>query len=404
MRLSAKVGQIALAAALFAGVATTTGCSAGTEQAGGGAAPKAIVYKIGVGMPMTQGATFLGQGIDRAVRLAAAQASESERAKALGVTFEVTTGDDLGDPKTGVNVANMFAGDTSVVGVVGHLNSGVCMPASKVYSEAKLPMVAPAATSPELTLQGLNNVFRLCTIDTVQGEFAATSAVDKLGFKSTFVVDDSTTYGEGLGARFAEVFESKGGTVVGTEKTSDKDSDFNALATKIKAANPDVVYYGGIYNSGALLLKQLRTAGYKGGFFGGDGLNAADFVAIAGEDAVTDSYSTVVGLPLDKMAEGEQFKAAYEEMFPGKGAEMSPYDSYAFDCANVIIAAALTAAEEMGADQVTSPAGRDSVLAALAASKLTGLTGPIQFDERGDTLNKVITLYTVENGEWTVLQ
>lgn len=377
-----------------------TGCGGPAERSGDGATSTTL--KIGVGMPMTQGATFLGEDLDRAARLAASKANESERAKSLGITFEVTTGDDLGDPKTGVTVANMFASDPAVVGVMGHLNSGVCIPASKVYSDANLPMVSPSATDPTLTQQGLNNVFRLCTVDTIQGEFAADAMLTKAGARTAFVVDDSTTYGSGLAARFAEVFAQKGGTVVGTEKTSDKDTDFNALSTKIKTLRPDVVYYGGIYNSGSILIKQLRNAGFEGVFMGGDGLQTADFVKLAGEAVAEGSYATVVGLPLDKMEAGADFKAEYETTYPGEG--MSPYSAYGFDCTNVIIDAALTAAEQVGAGKVTSPAGREAVIAAVAAIKTIGLTGPIQFDERGDTLNKQITLYTVKNGAFQVAE
>ena len=147
---------------------------------------------------------------------------------------------------------------------MGHLNSGVSIPASKVYNENKIVQVSPASTNPALTQQGFNNVFRVCTIDSVQGPVGAESAFDEFGFKTAVVIDDSTPYGEGLAAEFAKKFEELGGKVLFTEKTSDKDTDFNALVTKIKDANPDVIYYGGIYNAGALLAKQASDAGIEG--------------------------------------------------------------------------------------------------------------------------------------------
>ncbi len=394
-----KLLAAVLSVALLASVGTT-GCSK-KASAQGSTSSEGATYKIGVGMPITQGATALGEGITRAAELAVAQANESERAKALGVKFEVLSGDDLGDPKTGVNVANMFVGDPQLVGVMGHLNSGVCMPASKVYSDNNIVMVAPAATNPDLTLQGLKNVFRLSTIDTVQGEFAADAAVNKLGFKTAFVVDDSTPYGEGLAARFGEVFAQKGGKVVGTDKTTDKDTDFNALATKIKAANPDVVYFGGVYNAGALFAKQLADAGCTARFMGGDGLKDAEFVKLAGAPS-EGALSTSVGLPLDKLPAGADFLKAYEAKFPGK--PVSAYDAYGYDSTNVVIDAVLGTAEKMGAGKVTTPAGRAAVISAVAATKTDGVTGAIQFDERGDTLNKVITLYVVKNGEWVAYE
>ena len=225
--------------------------------------PDTTTIKIGIGAPLTQGAVALGQGMKRGAALAIKQANESEEAKALGIMFEGVDGDDQGDPKTGVTVANTFASDPNLVAVMGHLNSGVSIPASKVYNENKIVQVSPASTNPELTQQGFTNVFRVCATDAVQGPAAADVAFDKFGFKTVVVIDDSTPYGEGLAAEFAKQFESNGGKVLFTEKTSDKDTDFNALVTKIKDANPDVIYYGGIYNAGALLSKQLSDAGVK---------------------------------------------------------------------------------------------------------------------------------------------
>ena len=165
---------------------------------------------------------------------------------------------------------------------MGHLNSGVSIPASKVYADKKIVMISPASTNPALTQQGLTNVFRVCTTDAVQGPAAADYATKLLGFKTAYVVDDSTPYGEGLADEFAKQFAANGGKVLGTEKTSDKDTDFNALVTKIKATNPDVIYYGGIYNAGALLAKQAKDGGIKAPLMGGDGLYDAEFIKLAG--------------------------------------------------------------------------------------------------------------------------
>lgn len=383
------------AAVLF----STTSCSSPDADKGKTDDSAVVTYKIGVGVPLTQGATAVGQGLARSAQLAVRDANASKEAKDLGIAFEVTLGDDLSDPKTGVTVANFFAGDPRVIGVMGHLNSGVCIPASQVYADAGLVMVAPAATSPELTLQGLDNVFRVCTIDTVQGSFAAESAVEKLGLKSAFIVDDSTPYGDGLAAEFAKAFEVEGGKIVGHEKTSDKDTEFAALATKIKAANPDVVYYGGVYTSGALLAKQIRDTGSKAVFFSGDAMNDAQFVKLAGAKAAEGAFATTVGLPLDKLEKGAEFKSAYAEKFPGE--QMSAFDAYGYDATQVITAAALRAAARLGADKLGTPEGRKAVIEEVSITDHEGLTGHVAFDEKGDTLNKMITLYTVKDGAWT---
>lgn len=391
---------LAMLAALVAISMISTGCAKPAETGGTGTdAPKATTIKIGIGAPLTQGAVALGQGMKRGAGLAIKQANESAEAKELGITFEGVDGDDQGDPKTGVTVANTFASDAALVGVMGHLNSGVSIPASKVYSDNKLVQISPASTNPALTQQGFKNVFRVCTIDSVQGPVGADVAFTKFGFKTAVVVDDSTPYGEGLAAEFGKQFEKNGGKVLLTEKTSDKDTDFNALVTKIKSKNPAVVYYGGIYNAGALLAKQLSDAGVKAPLMGGDGLYDGEYIKLAGADQAEGDYCTSVGLPIANLPKGQDFQAAYKALYPND--EIAAYDAYAYDATNLIISAVLKVAKEQGADKVVTPAGKDAIIAAVAATNSEGVTGPIAFDQNGDTTNKAITTYQVKAGAWT---
>ncbi len=391
---------LAALAVLVAVSMIATGCG-GKKAADSGSTgtAKATTIKIGVGAPLTQGAVALGQGMKRGANLAVKQANESAEAKDLGITFETVDGDDQGDPKTGVTVANTFASDAALVGVMGHLNSGVSIPASKVYNDNKLVQISPASTNPALTLQGFNNVFRVCTIDSVQGPMGAESAYTKFGLKTAVVIDDSTPYGEGLASEFAKKYAALGGKVLFTEKTSDKDTDFNALVTKIKSANPAVIYYGGIYNAGALLAKQASDAGIKAPLMGGDGLYDGEYVKLAGADAAEGDYCTSVGLPVDKLPKGQEFQDAYKAEYPND--EIAAYDAYAYDATNLIIQAVLAVAKDKGADKVTTPEGKDAIIAAVAATNTEGVTGKISFDENGDTTNKAITTYQVKSGAWT---
>jgi branched-chain amino acid transport system substrate-binding protein len=384
--LIAVVAIVALAAA---------GCTPATST---DTAAKAVTLKVGIGAPLTQGAVALGKGMERGAKLAIKDMNASAEAKKLGITFEAVVGDDQGDPKAGVNVANQFASDAKLIGVMGHLNSGVSIPGSKVYNQANIVQISPASTNPALTLQGFKNVFRVCTIDSVQGPSGADSAYDKLGKKAAFVVDDSTPYGEGLAAEWAKEFAVKGGKVLGTEKTGDKDTDFKALVTKIKAAGPDIVYYGGIYNAGALLSKQLKDAGVKVPLMGGDGLYDGEYIKLAGATAAEGDLCTSVGLPLDLLPEGAKFKADFKAEYPND--EIAAYDAYAYDAAMVIMKAAIEAAGKVGADKVATTEGKTAVIAAVAAFKGTGVTGEIAFDANGDTTNKAITLYVVTAGAW----
>ncbi len=391
--------RVMAAIAMLAAVAMlATGCG-GSKTADKGAATEAKTFKIGIGAPLTAGSVAQGQGIERGVRLALKQANESAEAKELGITFEGVAGDDQGDPKTGVTVANTFASDQNLLGVVGHLNSGVTIPASKIYNEAKLPVISPAATNPALTTQGFNNVFRTCTIDSVQGPAGAEAMFgDKVGAKVAVVVDDSTPYGEGLCDEFAKKFEELGGTVAFREKTSDKDSDFNALSTKIKAANPDVIYYGGTYNAGALLSKQISAAGVKAPVMGGDGLYDPEYINLAGASGAEGDMCTSVGLPLDKLPKGQEFQTAYKAEYPDN--EIGAYDAYSYDAADVLVKAIFKVAKDMGVDKLNTPPGRDAIIAAVAATDMEGVTGQVKFDANGDTLNKAITVYRVEGGAW----
>ena len=390
---------LAVVVALVALSMIATGCSKPAATTDGSGAKETKMISIGVGAPLTAGAVALGQGMKRGAALAIDEANKSAEAKEAGIQFKAVDGDDQGDPKTGVTVANTFASDANLLGVMGHLNSGVSIPASKVYADKKIAMVSPASTNPALTQQGLANVFRVCTTDAVQGPAAADYATGLLGMKTAYVVDDSTPYGEGLAAEFAKQFAASGGKVLGTAKTADKDTDFNALVTKMKALNPDVIYYGGIYNAGALLAKQSKEAGMKAALMGGDGLYDAEFIKLAGGTAAEGDFATSVGLPIDKLPKGQDFSAAYKALYPSD--EIAAYDAYAYDATKVIIAAVLKAAKDQGVDKVTSPAGRDAVIANVAATNTEGVTGAIAFDAKGDTTNKAISLYVVAGGKWT---
>jgi branched-chain amino acid transport system substrate-binding protein len=388
---------LAVLAALVAVSMIATGCGGSGEPADGGSGETKVI-KIGIGAPLTQGAVALGQGMKRGSALAIAQANEREDIKALGISFESVDGDDQGDPKTGVTVANTFASDPDLVGVMGHLNSGVSIPASAVYNENKIVQVSPASTNPALTQQSFANVFRVCATDDVQGPAAAEVAFNEFDYKSAVVIDDSTPYGEGLAAEFAKKFEELGGEIKFTEKTSDKDTDFNALVTKIKGDGPDLVYYGGIYNAGALLSKQMSDAGVEANFMGGDGLYDAEFINLAGADTAEENLCTSIGFPVEFLPKGQQFQTDYKEMFPND--EIAAYDAYSFDAAMVIMEAVVKVATEQGVDAVTTPAGRDAIIAAVAATDMEGVTGAVGFDEKGDTTNKVITTYQVQSGAW----
>ena len=202
-----KFAVVAVVAVI--GAALVTGCSkpATTTTSGGAVEPKTV--KVGFAAPLTGDNAIYGQGMKRAVELAIEEANASDAVKAAGLTFALRAEDDMGDPKQAVNVANLLAGDTGVVGVVGHFNSGCSIPASPVYNGVKLAMVS-VSSNPALTAQGLPNVNRVVAKDDAQGAAAGELVAGKLGLKSVAVIDDSTPYGQGLAEQFVKAFDRQG--------------------------------------------------------------------------------------------------------------------------------------------------------------------------------------------------
>lgn len=372
-----------------------TGCGGATDGTG-------TEIVIGVGAPLTDGAVALGKGMVRATTLAIDQANASQEVKDLGITFKSVEGDDKGDPTTGGNVATQFASNPNLVGVMGTLNSGVTRVAVKIYNAANIVQVSPANTAVDLTQMGMTNYFRVCTVDSVQGPVAADYAFKVAGAKNAYVVDDSTVYGTGLADAWAAQFEAAGGAVAGREKTGDKDTDFKSLVSKIKAANVDFVYYGGIYNSGALLSKQMKEGGVAVPLMSGDGVYDPEFIKLAGAENAEGDLCTSVGLPTDKAPGGAKFLADFKVAFPTEAP--AAYDAYSYDAANVIIKAVIAVAKSMGADKVATTEGKKAIIAEVAKTDFEGVTGKVQFDKNGDTTNKAITVYEVQAGKWVPVQ
>ena len=377
---------------------SVTGCGGSTGTTGA----KGVELSIGIGAPISDGAVALGKGMVKGATLAINQANASQELKDLKITLKPVEGDDKGDPTTGGNVATQFASNPNLVGVMGHLNSGVTRVAVKIYNAANIVQVSPANTAVDLTQMGMTNYFRVCTIDSVQGPAGADYAFKVAAKKKAYVVDDSTVYGVGLADEWAKQFVADGGAVAGREKTGDKDTDFKALVSKIKAAGVDIVYYGGIYNSGALLSKQMKEGGVAVPLMGGDGIYDPEFIKLAGAANAEGDLCTSVGLPVDKAPGGAKFITDFKAAYPGEAP--AAYDAYSYDAANVIIKAIIEVAKSVGADKVATTDGKKAIIAAVAKTNFEGVTGKVEFDKNGDTTNKAITVYQVKAGVWVPAQ
>ena len=238
--------------------------------------------RLGVGGPMTGSDAAFGaqlrQGVEQAV------ADINAQGGILGQKIELYAGDDGGNPREGVSVANKFVAD-GVKFVVGHFNTGVSIPASEVYQENGILMITPASTNPKVTERNLWNVFRVCGRDDQQGALAAAIILQRFKGKRIAVVHDKTTYGQGLADETRRAMAKGGLKDVMYEGVSKDDRDFTALISKIRQARADLVFWGGLHSAGGLIVRQMRAQGIKAPLMGGDGITDDEFAAIAGPGA-----------------------------------------------------------------------------------------------------------------------
>ena len=351
------------------------------------AASAADTVKIGCVAPLTGPQAHLGKDIENGARLAV------DTINATGPTmggkpiqFELQVEDDQADPKTATVVAQKLV-DEGAKGVVGHLNSGASIPASRIYSDNGVPQVSPASTAVAYTHQGFKTTFRLMANDSQQGKALGQYAT-KLG-KRVAVVDDRTAYGQGLIDEVIKAVKAAGGEVVGREYTTDKSTDFTAILTSLKAKRPDVVVFGGMDPQAAPMVRQMRTLGMKTHFLGGDGMQSAEFIKLAGS-AADGAIGSSPGLPLEQMPGGADFTKRFGERF-GK---VQIYAPFSHDAAVVLLQAMLRAGS----------AEPNQYLPELANTRLEGVIGPIAFDDKGDLRDGPVTLYQVKAGKWQAVE
>jgi branched-chain amino acid transport system substrate-binding protein len=327
--------------------------------------------KIATQSPLSGGQAALGEGIKLGAQLAI-EKFKGPLEKA-GFKVELVPYDDQAKPDVGVANAKNVIADKDIMVMVGHLNSGVAIPASEVYREANLAMISPANTSPIVTDRGYPNIFRVCGRDDVQGVVGSEFAAGTLKAKSVYIIHDKTTYGQGVAEFFKADVEKKGIKVLGFEGTEEK-SNFDPIITPMKARNPDLVYFGGIYEQAAPFFKQAREKGVKAKFMGPDGMDSSDLTKIAGKTVVGMNYTSVAG-PVTKYPQAKQFAEDYKKKF-GKNAE--PFAAQAYD-ATAIAIKALEAVTKGG----KAPT-RDAVTAAIRDVRHNGITGSVEFDSKGD--------------------
>jgi branched-chain amino acid transport system substrate-binding protein len=341
-------------------------------SAGGGAdAQGKGTIKIATQSPLSGGQAALGEGIKLGAQLAVEKFKGNLEKQ--GFKVELVPFDDQAKPDVGVANARNIIADKDILAVIGHLNSGVAIPSSEVYKEVNLTMISPANTNPTVTDRGYPNVYRVCGRDDVQGVVGSEFAHGTMKAKSVYIIHDKTTYGQGVAEFFKADAEKKGLKIHGFEGTEEK-SNFDPIITPIKAKNPDLIYFGGIYEQAGPFFKQAREKGVKSKFMGPDGIDSSDLTKIAGK-AVQGMYYTSVAGPVSVYPQAKQFADDYKKKF-GKNPE--PFAAQAYDAAAIAIKAV-----EATVKGGKAPS-RDAVTAAVRDVKHTGITGSVEFDAKGD--------------------
>jgi branched-chain amino acid transport system substrate-binding protein len=350
------------------------------KAAPSGPAPATVV--IGVAGPLTGGIAHQGKDDENGVALAIENANA--RKLVIGgkaVTFRMMSEDDQGDPKVGTLVAQKFV-DAKVAAVIGHLNSGVTIPASEIYARAGIPVISGSATNPTLTERGLKGVFRTVGRDDQQGPAVAAYITSELKGTRAAIIDDKTAYGEGLAVEVERALKAGGLAIVARERTTDKETDFKAILTRIKQKNPDVVFHGGMDATGGIMLKQARELGIKAQFTFGDGACTDEMAQLAGK-AGEGLACSQAGLPA--AAASKEFLDA----FVRKYGPTKLYAPFYYDATNVVI-------EAMRKADSTDPARFTAEIYKLSHQ---GATGRIEFDAKGDRKDAEMTLFRMQKGE-----
>ena len=370
--------QLKLNAVLFAVAVAFAGSVSAQE----------LVVKIGHVAPTSGGIAHLGKDNEMAARMAI------DELNAKGVTiggkkakFELLAEDDAADPKQATAVAQKLV-DSKVNGVVGHLNSGTTIPASKIYSDAGIPQISPSATNPKYTRQGYTTTFRVVADDVHLGGTLGKYAFGTLKGKSIAVIDDRTAYGQGVAEEFVKGVSGSGGKVVARQFTTDKATDFTSILTSIKANKPDVVFYGGMDAVAGPMLRQMKQLGLAAKFMGGDGLCTTELPKLSA-GAMGDGQVVCAeagGVEGEQKKGMEDFRVAFKKKF---GVDVQLYAPYVYDSVNVMAAAMVKAGS-------ADPAKYLPFLAKTEGYQ--GVTGTISFDAKGDIKNGALTLFTYKAG------
>jgi branched-chain amino acid transport system substrate-binding protein len=374
--------QMKLKLTAIAAIAAIAGVAYAQEQ----------VVKIGHVAPMSGAQAHYGKDNENGVRMAIEDLNaQNITIGGKKIKFEIAAEDDAADPKQGTAVAQKLC-DAKVAGVVGHLNSGTTIPASKVYNDCGIPHVTGAVTNPNLTKPGYKTTYRIIANDLALGAGLALYAADTLKLKKVAMIDDRTAYGQGVAEVFKKTALSKGIQVVDEQFTTDKATDFMAILTAIKSKAPDAVFYGGMDAQAGPMLRQLEQLGLSNvKFFGGDGICTNEIIKLAaGAKTLNNVVCAEGGASLAKMPGGTAWKKRYDAKYPN---QFQIYSPFTYDAAFVLVDA-MKRANSVD-PKVYTPK--------LAETNFKGVTATIAFEPNGEMKNPAMTMYTYKDGKKVAL-
>ena len=345
------------------------------------------IVKLGFASPLTGPQAHYGKDNLNGTRLAIDELNaRGPRIGSQPVRFEVAVGDDQADPRTGTIVAQQMV-DARIRGMVGHFNSGVTIPASRIYHDAGIPQVT-VSTNAKYTRQGYRTAFRLMADDDQQGAALGRYAVGRLGYKRLAVIDDRTAYGQGLADAFAAAVKAAGGEVIKREYTSDKDFDFRAILTLLRATKPEAIFFAGYDAQAGPMARQMQELGIKAPLLGGETMNTAKFLELAGPAAEGHVASTP-GAALEQRPQGKAFAERYRRAFKE---EVGLYAPYYYDGVMVVAAAM----------QKAGSAEPSKYLPELRRIRHAGITADIEFDADGNLKQGLLSIFRVQGGKWVL--
>jgi len=356
-----------------------------------GCAPKANVIKVATVTPLSGSQAAVGESIKLGAQIAVEE--QKDAFTKLGFALQLDPQDDQADPKVGVDVAQKLIADKGVLGVDGHYNSGVAIPASEVYKTDNLCEVSPANTNPKVTDRKYLDVNRICARDDEQGPFGADYAYNTLKAKKIYIVDDKTTYGSGVAQQFEVRAKADGATILGHDGITAGETDFSAVLDKVGSAKPDLLYFGGMFPEGSLLLKQMRDKGINALFMGADGMDDPQMAKIAGNDVIGAYYTTAAG-DINSTPESKAWAAKYTKEF---NQQPSAYAVYGYDSMNVL----LNGIKKAIADNGGKAPSRLQVSQAVRATKdFQGISSKVTFDDKGDNLYAMLFMKEYKTADY----